>query len=166
MIGRAIIVAAILSLVAATTSCHRAVHTDPVAVAADSLRGIVSITGTSFEQAVMLRTDNGTIALAANAADSAALSRMGGIDVMVLGTRESRRFRVASFRAVTVSGTPVIDGVVREDDGRISIETPEGRIALGNPPARLRRLVGARVWIGGPLATGPNQFGVIAPATR
>jgi hypothetical protein len=67
---------------------------------------------------------------------------------------------------MTVSGAPVIDGVVREDEGKLSIETPEGRVALGNPPARLRNLVGARIWIGGPLATGPNQFGVIAPAAR
>ena len=113
----------------------------------------------------MLRTSNGTIALAVNSADSAALSRMGGIDVKVFGIRESNRFLVTSFRAMSVAGSPVVDGIVRDDNGHLSIETPDGRVALGNPPARLRNLVGARVWIGGPLATGPNQFGLIAPAT-
>ncbi len=166
MIRRLLIIAAVLPLVAATTNCHRAVQTAPLAAAQDSMRGIVSITGTSFEQSVMLRTDKGTIALGVNAADSAALSRMGGIDVRVFGTRELNRFRVTSFRAMTVSGAAVVDGFVRDDDGKLSIETPEGRLALGNPPAPLRNLVGARVWVGGPLATGPNQFGLIAPAAR
>ena len=159
-------IAAILPLIATTADCHRPVRTAPVAVVPDSMRGIVSITGTSFEQSVMLRTDNGTIALAVNASDSAALSRMGGIDVKVFGSHEAKGFRVTSFKAMTVAGAPVTDGIVLDDDGKLSIETPDGRIALGNPPARLRNLVGARVWIGGPLATGPNQFGVIAPATR
>lgn len=166
MIARVLLVAALMPLIAVTTDCHRAVRTDPEAVAPDSLRGIVSITGTSFEQSVILRTNTGTIALGVSAADSAALTRMGGIDVMVLGIRDHNRFQTTSFRAMTVSGAPVVDGIVRDDNGKLSIETADGRIALGNPPAPLRNLVGARVWIGGPLATGPNQFGLIAPAAR
>ncbi len=158
--------AAILPLVVTTADCHRTPRTAPTAAEPDSIRGIVSVTGTSFEQALMLRTENGVIALATNAADSAALSRMGGIDAIAFGTRVSNRFRVASFRAMTVAGAPVVDGVIREEDGKLSIETAGGRIALGNPPAQLRNLVGARVWIGGPLTTGPNQFGVISPASR
>jgi hypothetical protein len=106
-------IAAILPLIATTAVCHRAVRTTPVAAAPDSMRGIVSITGTSFEHSVMLRTDNGTIALAVNASDSAALSHMGGIDVKVFGSHELNRFRVTSFRAMTVAGVPVIDGLVR-----------------------------------------------------
>jgi hypothetical protein len=150
----------------ATVDCHRAPETSPAVIAQDSLRGIVSITGSSFAQAVMLRTGNSTVGLALNASDSAALSRMGGIDVALFGTREPNRFRVRSFRAMAVSGAPVVDGVLREADGKLWIYTSEGAIALGNPPAQLRNLIGARVWIGGPLATGPNQFGVISPATR
>jgi len=37
-------------------------------------------------------------------------------------------------------------------------------LPLGNPPAGLRALIGARVWIGGSLNTGPNTYGVIVPA--
>jgi hypothetical protein len=40
--------------------------------------------------------------------------------------------------------------------------TADGRrVRLGNPPAALRDLVGARVWITGPTETGPNPYGVI-----
>jgi len=38
-----------------------------------------------------------------------------------------------------------------------------GRIPLGNPPAALRNMIGARVWIGGPLDSGPNVYGLITP---
>lgn len=164
MIGRTIIVAAILTLVAATSACHRAARTAPQGVVQDSVRGVVSITGTAFEQSIVLRATNNIIALAANAADSAALTRLGGVDVLVFGTPEAKRFRVSAFRAMSVAGSPVVDGVVRAESGRLVLETSSGRVTLGNPPAPLRNMVGARVWIGGALDTGPNTYGLIAPA--
>jgi hypothetical protein len=163
MTGRAILVAAVLSAVAATSDCHHAPRATPDAVAPDTVRGIVSVTGTGFDQTVMLRSGTNTITLAANASDSAALTRLGGADVLVFGAREPSRFRVAAFRAMSVAGSPVVDGVLREDDGVLQLETASGRLPLGNPPVALRTQVGARVWIGGPLATGPNTFGVIVP---
>ena len=163
MIGRALLIVTTASIVAATADCHHAPRTTSVAIAPDSIRGIVSITGTGFEKAIMLRSGASTIRLAPNAADSAGLSRLGGVDVLVVGTREPSQFRVSWYRAMTVAGAPVVDGVLRAEGSNLFLETPTGRVALGNPPAPLRNLIGARIWIGGALDNGPNTYGVITP---
>jgi hypothetical protein len=84
--------------------------------------------------------------------------------VSVRGVDEGNALRVRSFVAQSVSGKPVVDGILRMDGDRVLIETADGRFLLGNPPPTFRQMVGARVWIGGPLATGPNSYGVIIPA--
>jgi hypothetical protein len=89
---------------------------------------------------------------------------MGDIEVLVTGKRAGKRFQVERFRALSVSGSPVVDGVLRSEGGQLMLETSNGRIRLGNPPDALRNMIAARVWIGGPLDKGPNVYGVIAPA--
>lgn len=128
---------------------------------ADSSRGIISITGTSFQKAIVLRTSNGSVTLAPSAGDSVSLSRLGGIEVIVEGSRSSTSFRVDRFRAVSVEDRPVVDGIIRLENGRIFLEHDGKRTLVGNPPTAFRSMPGARVWIGGPLATGPNTFGII-----
>ena len=163
MIVRRLMLFTALPLFVQAAGCHRGVHTDPTAISPDSLTGIVSLTGTGFEQQLVLRTGAGVNVLSASTADSAALSRMGGIEVSVVGKRNGNQFHVDHFTALSVAGSRVVDGVIREDSGRLVLETSGGRIPLGNPPAALRNAIGARVWIGGPLDTGPNNFGVIVP---
>jgi hypothetical protein len=153
-----------LASITTVAGCHQPAQTAPAAVAADSLKGIVAITGTSFEQRLILRNGNGVTSLAAVSPESAALVRMGGIEVLVVGNRTPAAFEVDHFTAINVAGAPVADGVLRNDDGRLVLETTRGRVALGNPPTALRGMIGARVWIGGPLDKGPNSYGVIAPA--
>jgi hypothetical protein len=149
---------------AAATDCHPPAQTSASAAAPDSIKGIVSVTGTGFEQRVVLRSqgDNVTL-LSAATADSAALSRLGGVEVLAIGQRSGNELRVERFTAISVAGAPVVDGVLRDDNGKLMLETTQGRVQLGNPPAALRNLVAARVWIGGPLDRGPNTYGVIAP---
>ena len=149
--------------VAIATGCHQPAQTSPAPIAGDSLKGIVSITGTSFEQLIVLRSGNSVTRLSAATPDSGALSRMGGIEVMVYGRRTPTQFLVDRFTAMSVAGAPVVDGILKNDDGRLVLETIRGRLPLGNPPTALRGMVGARVWIAGPLDTGPNSYGVIAP---
>ena len=112
----------------------------------------------------MLRSGNNTINLSAAASDSAALSRLGDVEVLVTGKRGPRKFEVSRFKALAAGGNPVVDGVLRDDGGRLSLETASGRIPLGNPPSALRQMIGARIWIGGSLDKGPNVYGVIVPA--
>lgn len=151
-------------LMVAALGCHHPAPKPSVAIDADSLTGIVSITGTSFERQIVLRSGTTTTLLSAAAPDSAALSRLGGIEVLVVGRKSGTHFSVERFTVLSVAGSPVVDGVVKNDGGRVIVETAHGALQVGNPPAGLRALNGARVWIGGPLATGPNSYGVIVPA--
>jgi len=158
------IVGVVGSLVAAAMGCHHASRTSSDALKPDSLAGVVSVTGTAFEQHLVLRSGNSITTLSASTPDSAALSRMGGVEVLVVGRRTQNLFRVERFTAVTVAGSAVVDGFVRKEGDRLVLETTHGTIPLGNPPTALRSMVGARLWIGGPLDKGPNTYGVIVPA--
>lgn len=88
---------------------------------------------------------------------------MVGVEVLVVGMRTPSAFRVERVRALSVAGSPVVDGVVKNVGGRLVLETANGPIPLGNPPPALQNMIGARVWISGPLDRGPNSYGVIAP---
>lgn len=163
MIGR-LVAACAIPLLIAGAACQRPVRTSSPVVATDSVTGIVSITGTGFEQQIVLHAGSTVVPLSASAADSAALSRLGGVQINVVGTRVGNALRVDHFTATRVAGAAVVDGVLRTAGDRLVIETATGQMPLGNPPAPLRRMIGARVWIGGPLDTGPNTYGVIVPA--
>jgi hypothetical protein len=154
----------IVPLMTVATACHQTPRTASAAIEADSLRGIVSVTGTAFEQRLVLRSGNSITPLSAATSDSAALSRMGGVEVLAIGRRNPNFFRVEHFTALNVAGSPVVDGILRNDGGRLALETTGGTILLGNPPNALRDMIGARIWIGGPLDRGPNSYGVIVPA--
>jgi hypothetical protein len=162
VIGRPVLILA--ASIFATFGCYHPPYVGMGPIANDSANGIISVTGTAFEQQIVLRSVVGVEVLSAHSADSAALSRMGGVEVSLLGLRTDNAFYVRSFTAVKVAGAPVVDGILRSEGDRLTLETVEGRMPLGNPPAQLKKLVGARVWIGGPLDTGPNNFGIIAPA--
>ncbi len=150
-------------LMTVAMGCHHASRTSSASIEPDSLAGIVSVTGTAFEQHLILRSGNSATALSATTSDSAALSRLGGVEVLIIGRREPTLFRVERFTAVNVAGLPVVDGFVRKDGARLVLETTHGPIPLGNPPTALRGMIGARIWIGGPLDKGPNTYGVIVP---
>lgn len=111
----------------------------------------------------MLRTSDRSIRLVAAPSDSAALTRLGGVEIVARGDEDDGRMRVKSFTAIRVNGQPVLDGVLRFGGGVFVLQTATGPITLGNPPSALREMLGARIWISGPVATGPNSYGVIVP---
>lgn len=154
--------AALLSILLTVGACHRARPT-PADTTERIVHGTVSVQGTGFEQQLVLNAGTGPLRLHASPADSAALVRVAGLELSVHGVDETGGLRVKSFTVVSVNGSPVVDGVLHIDGDRVYIETSNGRRPLGNPPSALRRMDGARVWIQGPLDTGPNQYGIIVP---
>lgn len=165
MIGRSESTIIGLVITLACASCRHApeTHAVPATVARDSLTGIVAVTGTSFEKRLVLRSGQRSTTLSANTTDSASLTRVAGAEVRVRGQADSSAFLVSSFTVVSVDNRPVVDGVLRTDGAKISLETALGRMSLGNPPTALRGMPGARVWIGGPLDVGPNVYGIVTP---
>jgi hypothetical protein len=143
-------------------ACHRAA---PAPAQETIVRGNVLVTGTGFEQHLVLVTPAGQRVLHATPTDSAALVRVAGpgIELSVHAFDEAAALTVRRFSVQAVSGKPVVDGVLRGDADHLSIDTANGLIALGNPPPALRGMIGARVWIEGPLDRGPNAYGVIVP---
>jgi hypothetical protein len=157
-----------LLVIAATgweSGCHHRHGSQALSAAAieDSVMGTVSITGTSFEQRVVLRAAERSIGLVATSADSAALSRLGGTEIVARGTTQRDGLHVRAFTVLSVNGSPVADGTVHRDGTHLVLRRTNGDSPLGNPPAALDSLVGARIWISGPLDTGPNSYGVIEP---
>jgi hypothetical protein len=94
------------------------------------------------------------------------LSRLGGAEVSIYGIAHTDRFDVSQFVVRSVDGARVADGVLIRDGTRYSLRTRTGDLPLGNPPSAFEGLVGARLWVGGPIDTGPNVYGVIQPAAR
>lgn len=148
------------------SACHRASVSVP-----ETARGVVKIVGTARDHALVLQratADSALVQLRAEAGESAALERVAGTLVAVRGQFTARdTLAVSSFRVVAVDGQNVVDGILRQTKTGLSIcPVSEGCVALGNPPQALRALVGARIWIGGPTATGPNTFGVVEQSAR
>jgi hypothetical protein len=145
-------------------ACHRNHAAQEATASGSVLHGVVSITGTSFEQQIVLQAPNrNTRLLPTSAADSAALVRLGGVEIAARGALDGSALRVSSFTALSVDRKPVVDGIVRVDGNAVALETSNGRVTLGNPPNALRQMNGARVWVSGPVDKGPNSYGVIVP---
>ena len=120
--------------------------------------------GDDFEQQLVLQAPNrNTRLVPANAVDSAALVRLGGVEIEARGAMDGNTLRVSSFLALSVDGKPVVDGIVRVAGRGVALETSNGRVDLGNPPTALLQMNGARVWVSGPIDKGPNSYGVIVP---
>jgi hypothetical protein len=129
------------------------------------VRGIIAVTGTSFEHQLIIRASNGAITLLASGPDSAALTRLAGVETVIAGEKVSPdSIRVASFIAMSVDGAPVMDGTLGYDASGTFIITSSGKHTIANPPPSLRDLKGVRIWIAGPLDSGPYSYGIIIPA--
>ena len=131
--------------------------------AADTVRGIVAVVGTSFDSRVIIRPPSSARAVVVTGPQAPTVGKMSGADVLVSGTfDEHGQINASRFAVRSVDGVPALDGTLIERGGRLLLVTRDGKQhAIQNAPAALRQHVGGRVWVAGSLEKGPVTFGVI-----
>lgn len=131
-------------------------------MAADTVRGIVDVTGAEPLTGVVVRTAGGDLRLAGPIADD--LRPAAGIEVWVAGSRaEDGSLLVESYRVRSVDGIAAVDGVLELEGADAVLVTATGeRVRFDGAPPGLRGLVGQRIWIAGPPGGHPQAWGVLA----
>lgn len=128
----------------------------------DSVRGIVSVTGTSFEKHVMIAGGNRRVEITGSIASL--IGHVAGAEVSVVGTISGTSLEASSFMVRSVDGQPAIDGKLKTEGGVLYIVTANGtRTRIVAPPPPLQGHDGDRVWITGDPAKGIASFGFIDP---
>ncbi len=150
------------SAAAPTSTTTRGNAPAPAAGTADTLRGTVHVVGSFPAVSVVLNTpERRQVPLDGQL--TRALKNVSQTEVAARGTwLHGGRFQVDTFTVRRAAGEDVVDGVLVRENGGIALRTGSGTRRLGNPPAAFSNLIGARVWVGGPLDTGPNPYGVIS----
>jgi len=128
--------------------------------AADSVQGIVRLTGVNALPQVTLARDDGTPAITLIGVES--LRRVAGLRVAVAGILRGTQLNVSRFHVLSANGVPAVDGTLTLSGGVLTFETEDGiRHALISPSPALRAAVGHRVWISGPLDRAAVAYGII-----
>jgi hypothetical protein len=161
------LVVALVGIACTSTPVPGAPRRLTLKVAPDSAVGVVVMRKSSVETVLWLRTGEAAdalVSLTMSDEDAASIGRIAGMRAVMRGVATGKSLGVIAFTALSVNGTPVLDGIVRVDRASVALETKGGRIPIGNPPASLYLLDGTRIWLSGPAARGPNDYGVITPA--
>ncbi len=130
--------------------------------AADTVRGIVAVVGSTPMTRVVIRPATGaSITLTGTLADE--IGAASGADVWVRGRRISERsFDVASYAVRSVDGVSAVTGTLVGDGDRLVLVSDDGRRhVIARPPQPLRDQVGARVWISGNVDSGITAYGIL-----
>lgn len=130
----------------------------------DSVRGTVSVTGTSFEKHVMIAERGTQRRIEVTGALASMIGHVAGTDIVASGQRSGTRLEATRFVVRTVDGKTAIDGILRTENGALLIVTADGsRVKIVAPPPPLLGRDGARVWITGDPARSVASFGFIDP---
>ena len=130
----------------------------------DSVRGTVSVTGTSFEKHVMIAERGTQRRIEITGALASMIGHVAGTDIVAAGQLSGTRLVASRFVVRTVDGQAAIDGVLRTENGALLIVTADGRrTKIAAPPPPFLGRDGARVWITGDPARSVSSFGFIDP---
>lgn len=151
--------------------CRRAtlMATSDAVPVADTLRGIVAITGSEPLTMVQLTTADGS-AWRLVGDSLPALRAASGLEIMVRGivlapereSRPSARFHAVRFLVRRADGVAAQDGVLEREGSGFVLRLDDGRRApLVVVPTTLRERIGARIWWAGPLDRAPIAYGVL-----
>ncbi len=145
----------------------------PVQSTVDTVRGTISFVGSEPGIEVVI-TPAKSEPYAVIGGQVARLKALGKVEVMLAGRVTRLRSMTASpmglkvfeadkFVVRAADGVPVYDGVIaREGDKFLLISASGRRWPVDHLPPTLRTLVGARVFLAGPLDKDPVSYGVIS----
>jgi hypothetical protein len=129
-------------------------------VGADTVRGIVSEVGSFPMTSVVVRPAGGAVVTITG--DLAReIARAGGAEVWVSGLRGAQGLEARSYAVRTVDGAAAADGVLARDGERLVLVTPAGSRPIARPLQAFRGMIGARVWLVGPLDGTITSYGVL-----
>jgi len=139
---------------------------DPApAAAADTVRGTVAEVGSEPGTWMVLRTPGGAVVRLDG--ERPLLRAVVGLEVMVRGTPAAGGLAVRELRVRSSNGVAAVDGVLeRRGGGYVLVTSERGTLPVPHLPAALRGMVGARVWLAGPLDRAPDSSGVISEPVR
>ena len=147
----------------ASASRPKPVGTVASAALADTVRGKVSVVGTSFDKHFMI-VESARRRVEVVGPLAATIGRVAGTDIVAWGRLNGTQLEATSFIVRSVEGQPAIDGTLRTADGALFIVEADGkRTRIAAPPPPLRGRDGARVWITGDPSQGVASFGFIDP---
>ncbi len=134
-------------------------------VRADTVRGVVTVIGSSSVPQVVLVTDNGNKQIALSGMATTGLSKLAGSEIVVRGFLVSPRDVVVSdFIVRAVNKIPAYDGVLEEREGgwALTLTDGSGKKRLPVVPPTLRSYPGMRVWVSfRPGSETPDAFGLV-----
>jgi len=136
---------------------------------ADTLRGIVAITGSEpLTMVELTAVDGSRWLLVGDSLD--AVRAAAGLEIMVRGVplspdggaRPVARFNVRDFAVRRVNGIDAVDGVLERAGAGVALRLTDGRLlTLTDVPVTLRDQIGGRIWWAGPLDRAPNSYGIL-----
>ncbi|PHX66228.1 MAG: hypothetical protein CK550_00815 [Gemmatimonadetes bacterium] len=142
------------------------------AIAADTVRGIMAITGSEPLTTMQLTTTTGSRWQLVG--DSLQTLRAAvGLEIMVRGValatdptaRPDAQFAVVRFVVRRADGVAAQDGVIEPDGTGFALRMADDRRAsLIDAPLALRERIGARIWWAGPLDRAPIAYGILTTA--
>lgn len=131
---------------------------------ADSVRGIVSVVGTSFDKHVMVAERGTQRRVEIVGTLSSLVGHVAGAEVSVAGAMTGTQLDASRFLVRSVDGQPAIDGMLKTEGNSLFIVTTQGtRTRIAAPPPPLVGHDGARVWITGDPGKAVSSFGFIDP---
>ena len=128
--------------------------------AADTVRGTVAVVGSFPVTSVVVRPPGGRdVTITGPLARE--IRRAAGAEVWISGTRTAEGVEASRYAVRRVDGDAVADGTLALEGDRMVLVTPNGRHPIARPPQALRDMVGARVWLVGPLDGTIASYGVL-----
>jgi hypothetical protein len=131
------------------------------AAQADTLRGTVEEVGSDPGMWMVIHTPDGRAVRLDG--ERTLLRQVVGLEVMVRGTPVQGGFAVREIDVRASGGIPAMDGVLERRSSAYVLVTRDGRaLPIARLPDDLRGMLGARIWIAGPLDQPPQSSGILS----